>query len=87
MLWKRLAVLVAAAMIVLSMLVAAPAFAQPEEFPGEGSGATDRNPGMSEGSRSWHTPPPGEKPGAARRDTTANEKNPDSSTGRGERIA
>jgi hypothetical protein len=86
MLWKRVAVLVAAAVMMLSMLAAsAPASAQ--EFPGQGSGATDPNPGMSEGSSSWHQTPSETKPGAVRRNTTANENNPDTTTGRGERIA
>ncbi len=76
MLRKRVAVLVAAAVMVLSMLAAsAPAFAQ-DEFPGQGEGATDPNPGNTEASDSWHTPPPQNKPGAFRRDSTANEQDP-----------
>jgi hypothetical protein len=64
MLFKRVAVLVAAAVMVLSMLVvSAPAFAQ-DEFPGQGSGATDPNPGQTEGSRSNHGTPPTQKPGS-----------------------
>jgi hypothetical protein len=80
---KRLVVLVAAAVMVLSMLAAsAPAFAQ--EL---GPGATDPNPGKTEASDSWHSPPPMDKPGAVRRDTTANEKNPEIETGRGKLVA
>jgi hypothetical protein len=84
-LWKKVAVLLAMAVMVLTMLVvSAPVFAQ--EFPGEGSGATDPNPGMSEDSRSRYTIPPENKPGSAERDAIANEKNPDTLTGRGKRA-
>ena len=89
-LWKRMAVLVAAAVMVLSMLVAsAPVFAQDgcvEEFPGAGSGACELNPGQTEGARSRHTTPPGNKPGAFERDVIANEHDTNTTTGRGERI-
>jgi hypothetical protein len=79
---KKVAMLVAAAVMVLSMLVvSAPAFAQ--EL---GPGAADPNPGQTEASDSWHTTPPGAKPGSTVRNPTANEKNPDVSTGRGELI-
>jgi hypothetical protein len=79
---------VAALLLALGLLLvmAVPALAQPEDHPGQGSGATDPNPGMSEGSRSWHQSPSETKPGAVRRNTTANEKNPDTSTGRDELI-
>ena len=83
---KKVAVLVAAAVMVLSMFaVSAPAFAQ--EFPGQGSGATDPNPGMSEDSRSWHPAPSEVKPGSARRDPEANEHDSGEATGRGKRVA
>jgi hypothetical protein len=88
-LWKRLAVLVAAAMMMLSMFAAsAPAFAQDgcvEEFPGAGSGACEVNPGQSEGSRSAHQTPPEEKPGAINRSVEANEHDTNFETGRGKR--
>ena len=74
---RRLAVLVAAAMMVLSMLVAsAPVFAQ-------GQGGCDPEPGATEGTRSNHQTPPTLKPGALHRDTTANDKDPGTSTGFG----
>lgn len=57
MLRKRVAVLVAAAGMLLSMLAAsAPAFAQ-------GVGGCDANPGASEGTSSNHGTPPTQKPG------------------------
>jgi hypothetical protein len=80
---KRLSVLVGAAVMVLSMFAAsAPVFAQ--EL---GPGATDLNPGKTEASDSWHTPPPTLKPGAVRRDSTANEKNPETETSRDKLVA
>ena len=92
MLRKRLSVLVAAAVRVLSMLVAsAPAFAQEdgcvEEFPGAGSGACEQNPGQSEASRSIQSTPPAGKHGAVARDPEANEHDTNTLTGRGKRIA
>jgi hypothetical protein len=77
---KRVAVLVAAAMMVLSMLVvSAPAFAQ-------GVGGCDSNPGRSEGSRSHVATPPPVEPGGTVRHPTANEHDTsDPRTGRGKR--
>jgi hypothetical protein len=76
------ALLVAVGML---LVMAAPAFAQ-EEFPGQGSGATDPNPGNTEGSRSIQTVPPHQAPGSSRRSTTANEHDEgDKPTGRGKR--
>jgi hypothetical protein len=84
---KRVAVLVAAAVMMLSMLVvAAPALAMPEDHPGQGSGATDSNPGGSEGSKSHNSTPPPLQPGATVRDPGADPNDPfDGRTGRGER--
>ena len=86
MLWKRLAVLVAAAVIVLSMFAAsAVAFAQGAiEGQGfdEGVGGSDPNPGASEGSSSPLGTPPQGKAGASIRDPEANEHDP-SGTGTG----
>jgi hypothetical protein len=77
---KRVAVLVAAAVMVLSMLAAsAPAFAQ-------GEGGCDPNPGGSEASSSNHNTPPGEKPGGFHRNVEANEHDPGTTTGFGERV-
>jgi hypothetical protein len=80
---KRVALLVAAAVLVLSMLAAAaPAFAQ------ECSGAScEQNPGNTEASRSNHSTPPLSKPGASRRDTEANEHDTGIDTGRGKRFS
>ena len=76
MLWKRLAVLVAAAMMMLTMFVAsAPAFAQ--EL---GSGACDPNPGESQASSSPYVTPPLSKPGVGSRDPEANEHDPSPTT-------
>ena len=90
MLRKKVAVLVAAAVMVLSMLAAsAPAFAQDgcvEEFPGGGSGACEQNPGNSEASLSPHQTPPESKHGAGVRDVTANEHDTGTDTGRGKRT-
>ena len=74
---------VAALLVALGLLLvmAVPAFAQ-EEFPGAGSGATDPNPGQTEGSRSNHSTPPTTKPGLAHRDTEANEHDTGTDTGR-----
>ena len=75
MLRKRVTVLVAAAVMVLSMLaVSAPVFAQ-------GVGGCDPNPGGSEAARSRYTIPPESKPGAFERNSTANEQNPRTTTG------
>jgi hypothetical protein len=91
MLFKRVAVLVAAAVMVLSMLAAsAPAFAQDgcvEEFPGAGSGACEQNPGKTEDSNSGQPVPPQQKPGVIERSGEANEHDTNLETGRGERIA
>jgi len=77
---KRVAVLVAAAVMVLSMLAAsAPVFAQ-------GTGGCDPNPGGSEGSRSNHQTPPTTKPGAFHRNTEANEHDEGVGTGFGDRV-
>jgi hypothetical protein len=77
----------AALLVTLGMLLvmAVPALAQ-EEFPGQGSGATDLTPGMSEGSSSQHPTPPTEKPGGVRRSGEANEHDTNQQTGRGERL-
>jgi hypothetical protein len=87
---KRLSVLVGAAVMVLLMFAAsAPVFAQDgcvEEFPGGGSGACEVNPGQTEGARSRHVTPPENKPGSVERDVIANEKNPETETGRGKRA-
>ena len=81
MLWKRMAVLVAAAVMVLSMLaVSVPAFAQ-------GVGGSDPNPGGSEGSSARHETPPQGKPGTRQRADEGNEHDPsDPSTGFGQRV-
>jgi hypothetical protein len=75
---KRLAVLVAAAVMVLSMLaVSAPAFAQ-------GEGGCDLNPGQSEGSLSQSPTPPTENQavsdGVAKRTNTTRTLERDSVT-------
>jgi hypothetical protein len=79
-LWKRVSVLVAAAVIVLSMF-AAPAFAVPEGCPGG-----EMQPGQSgERERSPHSAPSANKPGTTHRDQTGGEHDPtDGLTGRGE---
>jgi hypothetical protein len=79
-LWKRVSVLLAAAMIVLSMFAAsAPAFAQ--------GASCDPQPGNVEMSRDPIGAPPQEKPGTSQRTTTADEKDPSGiETGRGERC-
>ncbi len=82
MLGKRLAVLVAAAVMVVTMLAAsAPVFAVPEGCPGG-----EMQPGLSgERERSPHSAPSGDKPGAQHRDPTGGEHDPtDDRTGRGE---
>ena len=84
MLRKRVAVLVAAAVMVLCMLAAsAPAFAQ------ECGGAScELNPGNSEGSRSIHQTPPESNPGGFFRSSAGNEHtSAGEQTGRGERIS
>jgi hypothetical protein len=76
---KRLVVLVAAAVMVLSML-AAPVFAQ-------GEGGCDASPGNVEMSKYPVGAPPTVKAGAIQRDPVANEKDPSSpETGFGERV-
>ena len=84
MLRKRVALLVAAAVMVLTMLAtAASVFAQ------ECSGAScEPSPGQTEKTRSPIAAPPQSKPGGFIRDPTASEKDPTSGqTGRGERIS
>ena len=84
MLWKKVSVLVTAAIMMLVMLAASsPAFAQ------ECSGAScERQPGQTEKSRDPVGAPPTEKAGAIQRDPIANEKDPSGTqTGRGERIS
>jgi hypothetical protein len=80
---------IAALLMVVGFMLAtaAPAaLAQPEDHPGQGSGATDSNPGNSEGSASHVSTPPGTKPGAVVRHPTANEHDTsDTATGRGRR--
>jgi hypothetical protein len=72
---KRVAVLVTAAVLLLSMLVvSAPAF-------GQGVGGCDPHPGGSEASRSIQTTPPQEKPGGVHRSPEANEHDEGVSTG------
>jgi hypothetical protein len=81
-LWKRMAVLVTAAVMVLSMLPAsAPAFAVPEECPGG-----ELQPGQSgERERSPHAAPSGDKPGSLHRDSSGDvHDTSDDQTGRGE---
>ena len=79
MLSKRMAVLVAAAVMVLSMLAAsAPVFAQ--EL---GTGACDPQPGNTEATRSPITQPPHTKPGGFIRSNEANEHDEGVATGRG----
>jgi hypothetical protein len=72
------ALLVAGGML---LVMAVPALAQ-DEFPGQGSGATDPNPGGSEGSRSIHQTPPTSKPGGIQRSSEANEHDTNGDTGR-----
>ena len=81
MLRKRVAVLVAAAVMVLSMLAAsAPVFAQ-------GEGGCDQQPGQTEKARAPQNSPPLGEPGATRRSQTGNEHDTsDRSTGFGERV-
>ena len=70
----------------LLLVMAVPALAQPEEFPGEGSGASDSNPGVSEGSTSHVSTPPGNIPGAGRRSAPGDKHDTtDDLTRRGER--
>jgi hypothetical protein len=79
---------IAALLMVVGVMLAsaAPAaLAQPEDDPGQGSGATDPNPGQTEASRSNHETPPNFKPGAGRRSTEANEHDEGVNTGRGTR--
>jgi hypothetical protein len=78
---KRVAVLVAAAVMVLSMLVvSAPAFAQ-------GEGGSDPQPGQTEKARApQQSPPPGE-PGVTRRAQAGSDHDTsDRATGFGERV-
>jgi hypothetical protein len=79
---KRLSVLVAAAVMVLSMfVVTAPVFAVPEGCP-----AGEMQPGQSgEKERSPHTAPSETKPGSATRDDSGEvHDTTDNQTGRGE---
>jgi hypothetical protein len=78
---KRLAVLVAAAVMLLSMFaVTAPAFAQ-------GEGGCDPQPGESEMNRSPQLSPPQSKPGTTRRDPSGGEHDTsDVRTGFGDRV-
>ena len=85
MLRKRVAVLVAAAMLVLSMfVVSAPAFGQ-EGFD-QGVGGCDANPGATEGSDSPLGTPPQGKPGSIIRNPEANEHDEKTGTGFGGRV-
>jgi ABC-type sulfate transport system permease component len=79
---KRVAVLVAAAVMMLSMfVVSAPVFAQ------ECDGAScELNPGNTEASRSIHTTPPQSKFGSVARNPEANEHDTNNLTGRGKRA-
>jgi hypothetical protein len=80
---------IAALLMVVGFMLAsaAPAaLAQPEDHPGQGSGAIDSNPGRSEGSKSHVSTPPPVKPGGTVRDPTASEHDTsDPRTGRGKR--
>jgi len=78
---KRVAVLVAAAVMVLSMLAAsAPAF-------GQGEDGCDLQPGQTEKARSGQSTPPQGKPALIKRDTTANDHDTsDPRTGFGKRV-
>jgi hypothetical protein len=83
-LFKRVTVLVAAAMMVLTMLAAsAPAFAQ------ECGGAScEPNPGGSAGSSSNHQTLARSKPGGAHKSPSGTEHGTqETTTGRGERIS
>ena len=76
MLRKRVAVLVAAAVMVLSMLVAsAPVFAQ-------GVGGCDPQPGQTEKAQSDYSTPPQQHPGAIHSDNLQSA----GSTGFGDRV-
>ena len=77
MLRKKLAVLVAAAVMVLSMLAAAPVFAQ-------GEGGCDPQPGQTEKSQGPGTTPPQGKPGLLPSQNPAVAADP--TTGFGERV-
>jgi hypothetical protein len=78
---KRVAVLVAAAVMVLSMLAAsAPVF-------GQGVGGCDSQPGQVKKTRSPQASPPQTKPGATRCDPSGGEHDPTSGgTGFGKRV-
>lgn len=81
MLRKRVAVLVAAAVMVLCMLTAPAAFAQ-------GTGECDPQPGQTEKSRSPQTSPPAVRPGELHTDggTGGPHDTNSGQTGRGERC-
>jgi hypothetical protein len=81
MLRKRVAVLVAAAVMVLSMLAAsAPVFAAPEGCPGG-----EMQPGQTESARAPFSMPSEIKPGSAIRDDSGDvHDTSDDRTGRGE---
>jgi hypothetical protein len=81
MLRKRVAVLVAAAVMVLSMLAAsAPVFAVPEECP-----AGEMQPGQTESARAPQSTPSEIKPGSARRSESGDvHDTTNDATGRGE---
>ena len=81
MLRKRVAVLGAAAVMVLSMFAAsAPVFAQ-------GEGGCDSQPGLTEKNRAPQSSPPESKPGGIRRDVSGNEHDQhDAATGFGDRV-
>lgn len=87
MLRKRVVVLVAAAVMLLSMLVAAaPAFAQGEGFD-QGVGGSDPQPGQTEKAQSPQIDPPQGKPGVSRRDSSAAEHDQsDSRSSFGKRV-
>jgi hypothetical protein len=72
---KRVAVLVAAAVMVLSMLAAAPVFAQ-------GTGGCDPQPGQTEKARGDPSTPPQGHPGAVHSDNLQSE----GATGFGDRV-
>lgn len=78
---RRIAVLVAMAVMMVAMLAAsAPAFAQ-------GVGGCDPQPGQTEKSQSPHISPPGGKPSGFQRASTANEHDTsDPRTGFGQRV-
>jgi hypothetical protein len=80
-LWKRVAVLVSAAVMVPSMLAAsAPVFAVPEGCPGG-----EMQPGQTTGSHARQSSPSVNKPGSARRSESGDvHDTSDDVTGRGD---